>query len=252
MKKPLIGITPQYDYDRNRVWIGPNYLDAIRAAGGVPILLPLNIDKDELAVVANACDGFLFSGGPDISPFRFGEETIKQCGVIVPERDLMEENLFSLTMETDKPILGICRGIQVLNVFLGGTIYQDISTQFKPKWQFPITTVDGAPGSLPNIQLSHSQESGNTVLTHSINVEEDSLLYDIVSKDTIFVNSFHHQAIKDLAPSLKLAATSPDSLIEAVYLPEKPFFLGVQWHPEHLFRTSDDAFNLFKAFINAC
>lgn len=235
MKKPIIGLTPQYDYDRNRVWVGPNYLDAIRAAGGIPILLPLLINKEELAVAASVCDGFLFTGGPDISPFRFKEEMIQQCGVVVPERDIMEEDLFSIAMETNKPILGICRGIQILNVFLGGTLYQDINVQFD--------------SSLP---LAHSQVSGNSVLSHSVVVKKDSLLHHIVSKEYMQVNSFHHQAIKDLAPSLKLAGVAPDSLIEAVYLPEMKFFLGVQWHPEHLFRTNEDALNIFKAFVNAC
>ncbi len=235
MKKPIIGLTPQYDYERNRVWIGPNYLDAIQTAGGIPILLPLSIDKDELAVAAKICDGFLFTGGPDISPFRFQEETIQQCGVVVPERDKMEEDLFSIAMESDKPILGICRGIQVLNVFLGGTLYQDISAQL-----------------VSDLQLAHSQSSGNSVLSHSVVIEKKSLLYPIISKEYIQVNSFHHQAIKDLAPSLKVAGVSPDSLIEAVYLPEKKFFLGVQWHPEHLFRSNEDAYNIFNAFVNAC
>lgn len=235
MKKPIIGLTPQYDYEKNRVWVGPNYLDAIRAAGGVPIVLPLIIDKEELAVAANVCDGFLFTGGPDISPFRFQEETIRQCGVVVPERDKMEEDLFCLTMEADKPILGICRGIQVLNVFLGGTLYQDIPAQL---------------GSAS--QLAHSQNSGNSVLSHSVIVEKDSLLYDIVSKEYLQVNSFHHQAIKDIAPSLKSAGVAPDSIIEAIYHPEKKFFLGIQWHPEHLFRSNEDALLIFRAFVNAC
>ncbi len=235
MKKPIIGLTPQYDYERNRVWIGPNYLEAIRAAGGVPVLLPLQAEKEELEAAARVCDGFLFTGGPDIDPFRFGEETIRQGGVVVPERDTMEENLFQIAMESDKPILGICRGIQVLNVFLGGTLYQDITAQFPS-----------------DLSIAHSQQSGNSVLTHSVLVKEGTLLSEILKKESIKVNSFHHQAIKDVASSLEVAGISVDSLIEAVYLPGHRFFLGIQWHPEHLFSTSEDALNLFKAFVNAC
>ena len=235
MKKPIIGLTPQYDYEKNRVWVGPNYLEAIYAAGGIPIMLPLHTDKESLKIAANVCDGFLFTGGPDISPFLYQEETIAQCGVVVPERDKMEEDLFSIIIDTDKPVLGICRGVQILNVFLGGTLYQDIPAQF------------ASP-----IQLAHSQASGNSVLSHSVILEEDSLLHKINPKDYIQVNSFHHQAIKDVAPGLKIAGKAMDSLIEAVYHPGKKFFLGVQWHPEHLFKTSDDAMNIFKAFINAC
>ncbi len=235
MKKPIIGLTPQYDYEKNRVWIGPNYLEAIRTAGGVPILLPLQAEEDELKVAADICDGFMYTGGPDIDPFRFGEETIRQCGVVVPERDAMEEALFQIAMESGKPILGICRGIQVLNVFLGGTLYQDIAAQYSS-----------------DLPLAHSQQSGNSVLTHSVSIKEGTLLSRILSKDIIKVNSFHHQSVKDLAPSLEAAGFSADSLIEAVYLPGHKFFLGVQWHPEHLFRTNDDALKIFKAFANAC
>jgi putative glutamine amidotransferase len=235
MSKPLIGLTPQYDYERDRVWIHPPYLNAIRAAGGIPIVLPLKADKEDLEVAANVCDGFLFTGGPDVNPFRFGEETLRQCGVVVPERDKMEEDTFHIAMEMNKPILGICRGIQVLNIFLGGNIYQDIVSQYPS-----------------DLSLCHSQPSGKAVLTHSVMVEKDSLLYDIVGKDYLQVNSFHHQAVKDLAPGLKVAGTAPDGLIEAVYLPEHPFFLGVQWHTEHLFLEYEDASSLFKAFVNAC
>jgi putative glutamine amidotransferase len=266
MGKPIIGITPQYDYERNRVWIGPNYLEAIRSFGGIPILLPLEISAEDLEEATKHCDGFLYTGGPDIDPFLFGEETIKGGGVVIPQRDQMEEHLFHIAMKSMKPVLGICRGIQILNVLLGGTLYQDIPTQFMPKWISPKeihneTTFLSKPYSMdeqfqsspnPNIQLDHYQQSGNSVLTHSIFINKHSPLYEIVGKDYMRVNSFHHEGIKDLAPSLKVAALSPDSLTEAMYLPEHPFFLGVQWHPEHLFHTDSDAKALFCAFIEAC
>ena len=235
MKIPLVGLTPQYDYERNRIWIGPNYMDAIRAAGGIPIVLPLQIDKEELAVIADSCDGFLFTGGPDISPFRFHEETIPGCGVVIPERDKMEEDLFHIAMELGKPILGICRGIQIFNVFLGGTLYQDIPVQL---------------GTASKI--AHSQVSGITVPSHSIAVEKKSLLYSILEKEYIQVNSFHHQVIKDLSPSFEVAGTSPDSLIESIYLRDRSFVLGIKWHPEHLFRTDEDSYKIFAAFVRAC
>lgn len=266
MGKPIIGITPQYDYERNRVWIGPNYLEAIRSFGGIPILLPLEISADDLEEAANLCDGYLYTGGPDIDPFLFGEETIKGGGVVIPQRDRMEEYLFHIAIKSKKPVLGICRGIQILNVLLGGTLYQDIPTQYKPKWISPKewqkdTAFLSNPHSYEeqsnsnlnsNLQLDHYQQSGNSVLTHSIFINKHSLLYDIVDKDYMRVNSFHHEGIKDLAPSLKVAAISPDSLIEAMYLPDHPFFLGVQWHPEHLFHTDYNAKAIFCAFIEAC
>lgn len=234
MKQPIIGVTPHWDSENNRICIASNYMNSIQMAGGVPILLPLDTDKSSLLRVASICDGFLFTGGPDISPFRFGEETIAQCGEVLPKRDEMEELLFQVAITTDKPILGICRGIQVLNVFLGGTLYQDISTQF--------------PSSMA---LSHSQKSARNVESHSITIERDSLLFHILQKDYIKVNSFHHQSIKDVSTHLKVAGTSLDSMVEAVYLPGHKFFLAVQWHPEHLVYDNEDALLLFKAFVNA-
>lgn len=235
MKMPVIGVTPHFEADNNKICIASMYLEAILNAGGVPLLLPLKAGKEALTAAAGVCDGFLFTGGPDIDPFRFGEETIPECEVVNPERDEMEEVLFELALSEKKPVLGICRGIQVLNVFLGGTLYQDIPAQFH--------------GSL---NLCHSQKSGRTVLSHSVEIEKDSLLHEILGKDTLMVNSFHHQGIKDLAPSLKTAATSKDGLIEAVYLEDHPFFLAVQWHPEHLFRVNEGAKKLFDAFVKVC
>lgn len=234
MKQPIIGVTPHYDSDNNRICIATNYLNSVKNAGGAPILLPLETDKTSLLRISEICDGFLFTGGPDITPFRFGEETIQQCGEVLPKRDEMEELLFNIAMKSGKPIFGICRGIQVLNVFLGGTLYQDVAAQF--------------PSPL---KLAHSQKSARNVLSHSVAINRDTLLHDILQKDYIQVNSFHHQAVKDVAPSLKVAGTSPDSIVEAVYLPGHKFFLAVQWHPEHLIYDKEDALLLFKAFVNA-
>lgn len=235
MKQSIIGVTPHYDSDNNRLCIAANYLNSVKEAGGVPILLPLETDKSFLIRASEICDGFLFTGGPDITPFRFGEETISQCGEVLPKRDEMEELLFHIAMESGKPIFGICRGIQVLNVFLGGTLYQDIAAQY--------------PSAL---SLAHSQKSARNVVSHSVAINKDTILYDILHKDYIQVNSFHHQAIKDVAAPLKVAGTSLDSMVEAVYLPGHKFFLAVQWHPEHLIYNDEDSLLLFKAFVNAC
>lgn len=235
MKIPVIGVTPHYDSENNRVCIASMYLEAVMDAGGVPLLLPLKAEYQSLAAAANLCDGFLFTGGPDIDPFRFGEETIPECDVVYPDRDEMEEVIFKAALKEKKPVFGICRGIQVLNVFLGGTLYQDIPAQFH---------------SSPSI--CHSQKSGRTVLSHSVSIESGTPLSDIIKADTLMVNSFHHQAIKDLAPGLKAAARSKDGLIEAVYMEEHPFFLAVQWHPEHLFRVNEGAKKLFHAFVESC
>lgn len=234
MRIPVIGVTPHYEPDNNKLCIASMYLEAILDAGGVPLLLPLKANEEALKTAVSVCDGFLFTGGPDIDPFRFGEETLEECDVVYPDRDQMEETIFNLVIGTGKPVFGICRGIQVLNVFFGGTLFQDIAAQFQRK-----------------LNLCHSQKSGRTVLSHSVTIERDSLLYDILQEDTLMVNSFHHQGIKDVAPELNVAARSRDGLVEAVYLRDHPFFLAVQWHPEHLFRVNEGAKKLFTAFVDA-
>lgn len=235
MEKPIIGITPQYDYKNNFVRIQANYLKAIKAAGGIPYLLPLEIDNSDLDQIIKQFDGFLFSGGPDIDPFLFNEETIPEGGIVLPERDKLEEAIFNHAYIHNKPMLGICRGLQAFNIFLGGSIYQDIEAQY-----------------FHNPSIGHYQKSADPVKTHSVKIMPDSLLHQIIPKETIKVNSFHHQAIKTLSPRLKTAALSPDSLIEAAYSLTKTFLLGVQWHPEHLYSFDPNQLALFKAFVNAC
>ena len=235
MKKPIIAITPQYDYENNFLRIGENYMKAIKCAGGIPVLLHLDINDNEGEQITDHFDGFLFPGGPDIDPFLFGEETIPEGGVVLPERDYMEKLIFQSAYKKEKPILGICRGIQVINIFLGGTIYQDIESQY-----------------ISNISLGHYQKSANEVKTHSVNIKKNSLLDKIIGKDNIKVNSFHHQAISRLAPCLKIAGSSSDSIIESVYDPCRKFLLGVQWHPEHLYPFDEDQMKIFKTFVNAC
>lgn len=245
MKKPLIGISPQYDFERNRIFVVQNYLNSIRIAGGIPVLLPLHIQKDDLEYLVSKLDGVLFTGGPDIDPFMFGEETMEHGGIVLPERDQLEEHLFHLAFSYNKPILGICRGIQVINVFLGGTLYQDLN-QFKPTFGIDM---DNMGLSYP---LQHYQKSENHVLSHSVIVNKNSRLYEITGKDEFRVNSFHHQGIKEVAPNLMVSAVSKDSLVEALELKNYNYLLGVQWHPEHLTTIDDSAYRIFKSLIDAC
>ena len=235
MKKPTIGITPQYDTNNNFIRIQANYMKAIKTTGGIPYLLPLEIERIDLDQIANHFDGFLFPGGPDIDPFLFGEETIPEGGVVLPERDQIEQAIFNRAYKLNKPMLGICRGLQAFNIFLGGTIYQDLKAQYTL-----------------NPLVGHYQKSADQVQTHSVNIIPNTLLSQILPTQTIKVNSFHHQAIHKLAPSLKAAATSKDSLIEAAYDPSKSFLLGVQWHPEHLYSFDPNHLALFQAFIKSC
>lgn len=235
MRKPLIGLTPAHDLESGDVKARPTYMRALKAAGAIPVVMPLDASEEDLKQLSQDLDGFLFTGGPDVHPFLFGEETQAHCGNVSPARDQMEISLLPMIMELQKPILGICRGIQVLNIALGGNIWQDIPSQVTR--DFP---------------LAHSQPFSYDMPCHTVVLTEGSLLARISESSSIKVNSMHHQAVKDLAPGLIASAYSTDYLIEALEMPDYPFFIGVQWHPEYLWEKNKEAFRLFQTFVNAC
>ena len=239
-KAPIIGITPSHDTKTDDIFLHPTYLRAIKAAGGLPLVLPLEADDADIRALLLLCSGFLFSGGPDIHPFLFGEETHAHCGDMSPARDRMELALLAAAMEAKKPILGICRGAQIINVGLGGGIIQDIPSQTER--DFPI---------------AHRQPFGYDAPSHHVRVTADSLLARLAgcpdnAPGSLSVNSIHHQSVGRLAPGLTACATAPDGIIEAVEMPGYPFLLGVQWHPEYLWRTDPAAAGIFKGFVEAC
>ncbi|HJC47266.1 MAG TPA: gamma-glutamyl-gamma-aminobutyrate hydrolase family protein [Candidatus Lachnoclostridium pullistercoris] len=237
MKRPLIGVTASHDTDNDRLFINSAYLQAVRTAGGIPVILPMEISEEDLRTLVTEVDGVLFTGGDDIHPFLYGEETNAKCGAVSQPRDSMEMALVPLAMEFGRPILGICRGIQILNTALGGTLYQDIPTQF-----------------VSELSIAHRQPFAYKVPSHTVDVIPGTLLSRILGEEhaSIAVNSMHHQAIKDVAPGLEVCAYAPDHMIESVYAPDYPFLLGVQWHPEHLAPIHPDAAKLFSAFVEAC
>lgn len=225
---------PQYSAESGRIMVTANYFHAVRQAGGIPVLLPLFSECFDIEGILDRFDGFLFPGGPDINPLLFGEETLPECGNIVPERDTLELGLMSGILRSGKPVFGICRGIQVMNVALGGTLFQDIPSQTGEQ------------------KVGHYQKAGNAVLTHSVRVEKNTLLYDIVKKERITVNSFHHQSCKILGEGLVLNASAADGIIEAAALKNHRFFLGVQWHPEHLYGLDDAMTKVWDTFVGLC
>lgn len=237
MKKKLIGLTPSHNTDNDDISMRPTYLRSITAAGAIPVILPLEASDDALRQLVDALDGFLFTGGPDVHAFLFGEQTQAFCGNVSPARDSLELSLLSLIMAAKKPILGICRGIQVINIGLGGTIYQDIPSQWKTDSPFPI---------------AHKQPFYYTIPSHSVEIVPNTLLSSIVGSSSIQVNSMHHQAVRDTAPGLVVCGYGPDGLIEALEKPDYPYLLGVQWHPEYLQAKEDSARNLFRSFVEAC
>ena len=226
MNKPLIALIPQVD-EEGRWWIGPDYMNSVSRAGGIPVLLPVTDSDEELEAIAHRFDGFLFTGGPDVEPALYGQQKEAFCGDICPERDNMELKLFRLAFDLGKPILGICRGIQLINVALGGTLYQDIPTQ--------------APSEVPHRVLEKPQARE----THEIFVEPECPFGDLPLR--LMVNSRHHQAIERLAPGLAVRARAADGIIEAVYMPGRPNVRAVQWHPENF--RNDLSKEIFREFL---
>lgn len=234
MTSPLIGITAriaQTTENLPAVQILRAYVDAVIAAGGTPALIPPQLPESHWRGLFARLDGILFSGGADIGLEHFGGEP--HSTVSVDEtRDAIELPLLRAAADEGKPFFGICRGLQVVNVALGGTLYTHILDQ------------------RPNALEHDRHDQPRTFLAHPVRVEEGTRLADILGEPALQVNSLHHQGIKDLAPGLKAAAFAPDGLIEGVELPGHPFGLAVQWHPEWM---TDQAAtrNLFKSFVEA-
>jgi putative glutamine amidotransferase len=237
---PTIGITCttfQSDQSQRPPNTGQNqtYVDAVIRAGAAPLLIPNVTDKTLLRTLYDRLDGLLLSGGGDIDPTYYGESRHEKCGIPSPERDETELALTRWAIDEGMPLLAICRGIQVLNVALGGTLYQDIQAQ--------------APEA-----ERHSWSPGypRNYIAHPVSVGPQTRLARIVGAGPLAVNSFHHQAIKDVASGLTVTASAPDQIIEAVEANGPAFVVGVQWHPEGL--ASDDvrAQRLFDALVKAC
>ncbi|MEG0687418.1 MAG: gamma-glutamyl-gamma-aminobutyrate hydrolase family protein [Hungatella sp.] len=235
MKKLMIGLTPSHNQETDEIRMGPTYLHAIAKAGAIPVLLPLEAAKEDLVQLVDTFDGFIFTGGPDIHPFYFGEETQGSCGNASEARDTLELALLPLVMAAGKPILGICRGLQLINVALGGTLYQDLPSQFKE-----------------DVPTAHTQPFAYTLPAHHVTVAEGTLLAGIAAASEISVNSIHHQAIKDLAPGLTASGYAPNGLIEAAEKSDYPYLLGVQWHPEYLRDKDACSARLFQSFLDHC
>ena len=208
------------------------YSEAVRRAGGAPLLVPPAAEREPVEAVLACAHGILVTGGVDIAPSAYGEETDPQCGEVDPWRDNLDRWTLAAAEQRALPLLGICRGIQVLAAFRGGTLYQDISSQV---WN----------------HLEHRQAEPRSALTHTVQVASGSLLAQIVGAGELPVNSFHHQAIKGVPPGFRVVAEAPDGLTEAIELPGEAFRLGVQWHPEDLIDTDERHERLFRALVEA-
>lgn len=243
MSRILIGITCNYlslcpsafeagigAADQDWQLIAQDYLNAIWKAGAVPVLLPIDGNKERALEMLEMVDGLLVSGGNDVSPEMYGSKENK-CGTLDLNRDAMEKCLLEKALEKDMPVLGICRGVQLMNAALGGTLHQDLPSEGYPNH----TIVDF---------------SRNTA-THTVEVKENTLLAEILGCGELGVNSFHHQAADQLADGLEEAAVSKEGIVESVYMPGKKFVLAVQWHPEMMY-DSEVHKKIFDAFVGAC
>ena len=233
--KPLIGLTSQYEHSRNRKFakINYSYMDAIKRAGGIPIILPIVKESDSIDGYLNILQGIILTGGEDASPLLYGEEPIREVDTICFERDNMEIELIKKAYEKDIPIFGICRGIQMINIALGGTLYQDIYKQ-----------ISDTIGHISGFSIGGGY--------HTIEIVKDSIMYDIFKKERIQVNSQHHQSVKDLGKNLKINSYSLDGIIEGIESTDHRFVLGVQFHPEAMIDRHREILDIFSYFISHC
>lgn len=226
---PIIGVTPSFDHESQRYMLSPNYTAGVRAAGGVPVILPY---ADDVAVerLLGVVDGILLSGGVDVDPVHFQEEPLPQLGRVCPDRDRAELLLTRRVLAAGLPILGICRGAQLLNVAAGGSLFQDIPTQVKSGFK-------------------HSQTAPRWHPTHGVELEAGSITRRLLGVPSIRVNSFHHQAVSRPAPGFAVTARAGDGVIEAIEGPG--FAVGIQWHPEMMWETDQRFLGLFQGLVEA-
>lgn len=236
---PIIGITANHLFidsgsykGHQRVAVVQDYIKAIIKAGAVPLVLPTaapaNIIHQHLAII----DGLILSGGNDIQAHLFGEEPHRLTDECCPERDHYEITLAQLAAKQRKPILGICRGLQLLNVAFGGTLYQDLSL------------------FSPNVH-QHTQKAPTYAASHSVDIIKGTMLHQVFGCDTVQTNSFHHQGIKALADGFVVNAKSKDGVIEGIEKMDESYMLGVQWHPEFMVEHHPSMLDLFHHFVKA-
>ena len=239
--RPLIGIPCGSFHDRD--WCPPfyghrkSYIDAVVTAGGVPLLMPLVDDEEVLRALYDRIDGLLLAGGGDIEPHHYGEEPQPELGMVDQVRDAVELPLVRWAAQDGKPVLGVCRGMQVINVAMGGSLYQDIPSQL---------------GGDISHNGSYTQKDW-TYMVHDLKLEPTSKLARIMGVEVFPINSLHHQSVKQVAPALRPVGWAPDGVVEAVEGSNGHFMIGVQCHPEALQGAADTRWQaLFKQFVDTC
>ncbi|MDR0659762.1 MAG: gamma-glutamyl-gamma-aminobutyrate hydrolase family protein [Prevotellaceae bacterium] len=232
VKRPIIGISGTFTGTNNATQVNSTYTNAVLRAGGVPVVLPINGDKEAMKRMIETIDALIMTGGEDIDPVYYNEEPIPQQGEIVPERDAFDIEMIRLAVERDIPLLGICRGHQLMNVAFGGTLYQDIPSQVK-------TGV-----------IKHNQKAPSWYGTHKVELEKGSILATTLNKVLVYTNTFHHQAVKDVAPGFVVTARTSDGVVEGIEMKGNKKVFGVQFHPEApTARGSDEFLPIFTYLV---
>lgn len=234
-RKPVIGLTSSYEKNENtdRIFLNHSYLDSIRHFGGIPLILPTEGTEEEYAYLLDLCDGVLLTGGDDIDPAHFGEDILNDSVQFVSERDHAELLICRMAEERKLPMFGICRGVQIMNVYFGGTLYQDI------------------PSQCPS-DVKHRMDPPFHRTCHTCTIDSKTPLYEMIGRNMIDVNSHHHQAVKDVAPGFVAAGVSEDGIVEAICRLGDRFCMGVQWHPERIWDIEDGSTKVFEVFLKAC
>ena len=232
-KRPMIAVTAARNDEKNRLTILELYMKMLLRHGAMPVLVPIVTEGALIDEIVERFDGFVISGGGDINSCYWNEPLHEKAYGLDAERDAFEIELARKIYQMKKPALGICRGEQVMNVALGGTLYQDIPSQ-----------AEGA--------MNHRCGDRQLEPVHNVTVKAGTKLASIVGEGVMGVNSLHHQAVKDVAPCLTVTAVAEDGVIEAIESSELPFYMGLQWHPERLGESNPGADAVFKAFCEVC
>ena len=230
-RRPVIGISDFYR-DGTNAAVSRTYVDAVLYGGGIPVVVPLIQDEDKLIELLNSLDGVIFTGGEDFDPAYYNETPIPQMGRVNAPRDAFDIKLLQLAAERSIPILGICRGVQLINIVFGGSLYQDLPAQYTNK------------------SIKHRQTQPQSEASHSVIVEDQTVFADIVKERMLLVNSLHHQAIKKVAPGFRVAGKSPDQIVEVIEkVDDDHWIVGVQFHPEIRFLKDNAMRRIFQRFI---
>lgn len=232
---PVIGIVPSIEETKKQYFTNITNVRAIQRVGGLPFILPYTKSKELIKKYATFIDGLYLAGGNDLDPCYYKEDPHPMLGEVNPTRDEFEWEMLKNISKADKPVLGVCKGAQVINVFFGGSLYQDLSSQ------------------LTQSSIQHGQKALLKYPVHVVELVNNTKLHDIIRKATIKVNSHHHQAIREVGDGITVSGQTNDGIIESIESTRHSFIIGVQWHPEELFEADEElAVKLYKEFINQC